>query len=111
MHTTIRELPEEVLPLIDAPAFYGPPIIFVLGPWLLLVLLIIPPAALLITLTLAFLVVAAALVALIAVLASPYLLMRHLRARSPARRHQFASVRRDSPRKVGEPTRELLPHG
>jgi hypothetical protein len=68
-------------PLVFAPAFYGPAAIFVLGPWLLLVLLLIGPAALLITFVLVVLVVAGLLVAVGALLASPYLLVRHLRAR------------------------------
>ena len=49
---TACELLEAVVPVIHAPAFFGPPVIFLLGPWLLLVLLLIGPAALLITLAL-----------------------------------------------------------
>ena len=45
--------------MIDAPAFFGPPISFLFGPWLLLVLLLIGPAALLITFVLAVAVAAA----------------------------------------------------
>ena len=45
-------------PLIDAPAFFGPPIIYVLGPWLLLVLLLIGPFAAIFTVVLATAVVA-----------------------------------------------------
>jgi hypothetical protein len=71
----------ETVPLISAPAFFGPPVIFLLGPWLLLVLLLIPPAALLITFVVVVLLGAALLVALGALVASPYLLVRHLRAR------------------------------
>jgi hypothetical protein len=82
---TFSERIAEFAPLVLARAFYGPPVIFVLGPWLLLVVLLIPPAALLITLVLVLLVAAAALVALAALLASPYLLVRHLRAEHPAR--------------------------
>ena len=66
--------------LIGAPAFYGPPIIFVLGPWLLLVLLLVGPFALVLTILLALGVAAGPLAVLVAVLASPYLLIRHLRA-------------------------------
>jgi hypothetical protein len=69
------------VPLISAPAFFGPPVIFILGPWLLLVLLLIGPAALLITFVLVAAVAVGLLVALGAVIASPYLLVRHLRAR------------------------------
>ncbi len=92
--TTRREIIEGVEPLAVAPAFFGPPVAFVLGPWLLLVLLMIPPAAVLITLVLAFVVVAGALVALVALLASPYLLVHHLRSRHSASRRRFAFLRR-----------------
>jgi hypothetical protein len=78
---TLAERLGETVPLICAPAFFGPPVIFLLGPWLLLTLLIIPPAALLITMVVVFLLGAGLLVALGAVIASPYLLVRHLRAR------------------------------
>ena len=81
-------------PLVFAPAFFGPPVIFVLGPWLLLVLLLIPPVALLMTLVLVFLVAAGVLVALLALLASPFLLVSHVRSRHPASRRRFAFVRR-----------------
>lgn len=66
--------------LIDAPAFFGPPIIFVLAPWLLLVLLLIGPFVLVLTLMLVLAVAAALLAVLVAVIASPYLLIRHRRA-------------------------------
>jgi hypothetical protein len=78
---TLAERLGETVPLISAPAFFGPPVIFLLGPWLLLVLLLIPPAAVLITLALVVLLGAGLLVAVGALLASPYLLVRHLRAR------------------------------
>jgi hypothetical protein len=84
----------ETAPIVDAPAFFGPPISFVLGPWLLLLLLLIGPAALLITLVLVFVVAAAVLVAFVAVLASPYLLVRYLRGHHPSWRPSFAFVRR-----------------
>jgi hypothetical protein len=74
----------ETVPLLSAPAFFGPPVIFLLGPWLLLVLLLIPPAALLITLMVVAAVGAGVLVALAALIASPYLLVRHLLTRHAA---------------------------
>ena len=90
---TACELLEAVVPVINAPAFFGPPVIFLLGPWLLLVLLLIGPAALLITLALVAVVVAGALAALAAIVASPFLVVRHLRTRHAAdgRRFGFAS--------------------
>ena len=71
--------------MIGAPAFFGPPIIFVLGPWLLLVLLLIGPFALLFTGLLVLALAAGLLAVFIAVIASPYLLIRHLRARGGLR--------------------------
>jgi hypothetical protein len=93
-HPTAGETFDEVAPLIGAPPIYGPPIIFVLGPWLLLVLLVIPPAALLITLVLVVALAAGLLVAVSALVASPYLLVRHMLARHPARRGRVASEHR-----------------
>jgi hypothetical protein len=78
---TLAERLGETVPLISAPAFFGPPVIFLLGPWLLLVLLLIPPAAVLITLVAVMMLGAGLLVALGALIASPYLLVRRLRAR------------------------------
>jgi 4-hydroxybenzoate polyprenyltransferase len=69
-------------------------VISILGPWLLLVLLLVGPAALLIVFVLAFVFLAAAFAALVALLASPYLLVRHLRARHRAPRRAFAFLRR-----------------
>lgn len=91
---TRREIIEGVEPLAVAPAFFGPPVVYLLGPWLLLVLLLIGPAAVLITLVLAFIVVAAALVALAALLASPYLVVHHLRSRHRASGRRSAFLRR-----------------
>ena len=73
------------VPLISAPAYFGPPVAFLLGPWLLLVLLLVPPAAVLITLVLVVVLAAALLAALGALIASPYLIVRHLRAQHRAR--------------------------
>jgi hypothetical protein len=78
---TLCERLGETVPLLSAPAFFGPPVIFLLGPWLLLVLLLIPPAAVLITLALVALFSAGLLVVIGGLIASPYLLVRHLRAR------------------------------
>jgi hypothetical protein len=78
---TLGERLGEVLPLIFFVPVAGPPVILLLGPLLLLVLLLIPPAALLITLVVAFLLGAGLLVALGALIASPYLLVRHLCSR------------------------------
>jgi hypothetical protein len=89
---TVSELLQRVVPGIFFVPLAGPPVILLLGPWLLLVLLIIPPAAALITLVLVLAVAAGALVALGALIASPYLLARHLLARQPGLRHRFAAT-------------------
>ena len=67
--------------VIGAPAIYGPPIALLFGPWLLLVLLLAPPFAFLVTVALVVAVAAVLLAAITTVLASPYLLVRRLRAR------------------------------
>ena len=76
--------------MIGAPAFFGPPIVFVLGPWLLLVFLLIGPLALLITGLLVVAVATGLLALLAAVIASPYLLIRHLHAQGRLRVKPFA---------------------
>jgi hypothetical protein len=91
-----REVIGRCAPLVLAPAYYGPPAVFLIGPWLLLVLLLIPPAALLLTFGLVFLIAAVALGALAAVLASPYFLVRQLRTRHPAWRPRVPFLRQPS---------------
>jgi hypothetical protein len=86
---TVGELLQEVVPEAFVVAQAGPPVVLLFGPWLLLVLLLIPPAAFLITLVLVTVAAAAALVVLVALVASPYLLLRHLRARHATRRGRF----------------------
>jgi hypothetical protein len=83
--------------LIGAPAFFGPAISFVLGPWLLLVLVLIGPFALLLTVLVAMALAAGLLAAVAAVLASPYLLIRHLHAHVTA--HATPRTSRDLFRK------------
>jgi hypothetical protein len=79
-HPTFGEIFDERAPILGAPAFFGPPVISVLGPWLLLVLLLVGPFALILTFVLALAVAAVLLVVLATVIASPYLLVRHLYA-------------------------------
>jgi hypothetical protein len=79
-HPTFGEMLVEIIPLIDAPAGYGPPVIILAGPWLLLGLMLSGPFALLVILVVFTAVVATVLVALTAaVLAVPYLLVHRLR--------------------------------
>lgn len=77
---TLGETLVETAPLFGAPAFFGPPITVVLGPWLLLVLVLVGPFALILTFLLFLAVVVCLLAVLLAVLASPYLLIRRVRA-------------------------------
>ena len=91
------------VPILDAPAFYGPPITFVLGPWLLLVLLLIGPFALLLTVLLALAVAAGVLAVCVAVIASPYLLIRHLHA------HGIVDAKRVHPSTCSAHTGSALP--
>jgi len=78
---TVGEFLRAVVPLIFFVPVAGPPAILLMGPLLLLVLLLIPPAAFLITLAVVLLLGAGLLFAVGALIASPYLLVRHLRAR------------------------------
>jgi hypothetical protein len=84
-YPTSGEVVDETLPLVGAIPVYGPPVVLVAGPWVLLALMVAGPFALLFTLVL-LVVAAAALVGLIgAILAAPYLLVRRLRGYRAAR--------------------------
>jgi hypothetical protein len=78
---TVREVLAETVPLVGAIAGYGPPVVTLAGPWLLFVLALAGPFALVFTFV--AVLVAATLLVLLAgtILASPYLLVRHLRRR------------------------------
>jgi hypothetical protein len=80
---TFREMLAEIVPLIGFVPGYGPPVVFVLGPWLLLGLMLAGPLAWLFALVVVMIVAATVLAALtaaiLAILAAPYLLVRHLR--------------------------------
>jgi hypothetical protein len=71
--------------MIDAPAFYGPPVIFVLGPWLLMVLLLAGPCALFLIVLLALAAAADLMAVFVPMIASPYLPIRRLHSRRAAR--------------------------
>jgi len=109
---TWGEMFAQTEPLIAAPAFFGPPIIHVFGPWLLLALLLIGPFALIFTLLLVTAAAACLLAVCVAVIASPYLLIRHLHAHGPVpaklpaplhpfRKHRLSSGRLGSPQPKG----------
>ena len=81
---SFREMLAEIDPLIGAIAGYGPPVIFLAGPWLLLGLILAGPFAVLLTLIVAMVLAATVLVAvaaaIYAILTAPYRLMRRARA-------------------------------
>ncbi len=99
--SSVGERLDELLPLIDVVAEAGPPVLFVLGPWLFVVLMLIGPFVLLVTLVL----VAAIFVAVAgAACVLPYLLVHHLRRSWPRHPARHAFVRRH------RPIRDLHPH-
>jgi hypothetical protein len=84
---TVDELLEDTLPLIDTVFVAGPPVLVAWAGTVLLALMLAGPFALLVTFVVA-LAAAAALVTLAgAILATPYLLIRHFRLRLAKRRH------------------------
>jgi hypothetical protein len=99
---------DERAPILATPAYFGPPVIYVLGPWLLVVLLLIGPFALVLTVLLAAVVAAVLLGIVVAAIASPFLLLRHLRAHRTvdARPRAFSRpfrTHRVSPGRLGSP--------
>jgi hypothetical protein len=85
-HPTLGEMLAEIIPLIGAIPGYGPPVVLLVGPWLLLVLMLSAPFAFLVILVVFMVVAATVLVALTAaILAPPYLLVRGLRKRRTRR--------------------------
>ena len=84
---TLRDEITEVAPLIGTVFVAGPPVLVAWTGTVLFALMLAGPFALLVTLLIAF-AAAAALVALAgAILATPYLLVRHVRVRLAERRH------------------------
>jgi hypothetical protein len=84
---TVGELLEDALPLFDTVFVAGPPVLLAWAGTVLFALMLAGPFALLVTLVVA-LAAAAALVTLAgAILATPYLLIRHFRLRRARRRH------------------------
>jgi hypothetical protein len=93
---SVAEVVDETAPLIDVVPVYGPPVLLFVGPWLLTGLLLAGPMALLFTLVVALLAVAACVTMVVALLASPYLLVGRLRRRrefrvAPAVRSSLAA--------------------
>jgi hypothetical protein len=77
---SVREMLAEIGPLVGVIPVAGPPLILLAGPWVLFALLVAGPVTLLLTIVIFLLAVRLLIVALAAIVASPYLLVRHLRA-------------------------------
>jgi hypothetical protein len=78
---TFGEILDDVLPVIGVIFVAPPAVIFLAGPWLLLGLMLSGPFALLVALAIVGLAATGLLVALAALAAAPYVLVRHLRGR------------------------------
>ena len=105
---TLGDEAEYAATKVGTPAIYGPPVSFLLGPWLFLVLLLVPPFAFVVAIGLALAVAAVLLAAVAAVVASPYLLVRHVRTRrsehaQPAAAPQPSLELRAGSRRIGSP--------
>jgi hypothetical protein len=102
------ELADQILPLIGAVPVAGPPLIWLVGPWLLLTLMLAGPFLLLVT----FALIAALLVALVcAVVATEHLLARLLgRLIAQARRVPRMTVAAPAGRpRIDRPAASRLP--
>jgi hypothetical protein len=104
---TGHTMDREISPLIGAVPIEGPPAVLLAIPWLFLVLVLAGPFALLLTTVLVLLAAALIIAALAAIVASPFLLARHLRTVRARREHvekEPARVgRRPSPASVSLP--------
>jgi hypothetical protein len=70
----------EIASLIGVVAFYGPPGVFIVAPWLVLGLILIGPFALVLTVVVALLVAAALVAGIAAIVATPFLMIRSRRS-------------------------------
>ena len=81
-YPSVSDALRETVPVVDVVPVAGPPVIFIVAPWLLLVLMLIGPFALMATLAVALVAVAAvlALAGAVAVglVVGPFLLARRL---------------------------------
>ena len=96
---TAADMLGETASLICTLAWYGPPVVFVAAPWLLLGLVLIGPFAVVVTLVVALLAAAALLAGIAAILATPFLLFRRVRAAHVSIARPVASVQVE-PRQV-----------
>jgi hypothetical protein len=77
---TVAALLGETVSLICFVAMYGPPVVFLAAPWLLLGLILSGPFALVVTLVVTLLAATALVGGIGAILATPYLIIRRQRA-------------------------------
>jgi hypothetical protein len=77
---TLAAMLGEVVGLLCVMAFYGPPVIFVLAPWLMLALLLSGPFAVVMTVVVALSLVGALLIGAAALLVTPVMMIRARRA-------------------------------
>jgi hypothetical protein len=101
---TFGQMITEIVPLVGAVAGFGPPVIALAGPWLLLALMLSAPFACLLTLLAAMFVAATVVVAITAaIVVAPYLLigrLRSLRARRAFSGHRATQLVPVGPRRV-----------
>lgn len=83
---TLRDLDAEISPVVGAVYVAGPPVLLAWAGTVLFALMLAGPFALLVTLVVAFVAVAAVVTLAGAILATPYLLIRH------ARRHHVSEA-------------------
>jgi hypothetical protein len=84
---TLRDEVTEVGPIIGTVFVAGPPVLLAWTGTVLFALMLAGPFALLVTLVIAFAAAAAVVTLAGAILATPYMLVRHVRLRLAQRRH------------------------
>jgi hypothetical protein len=84
---TLGDQLAEVLPVIDTVYVAGPPVLLAWAGTVLFALMLAGPFALVVTLAVVFVAAAAVVTLAGAILATPYLLIRHFRLRLAERRH------------------------
>jgi hypothetical protein len=90
---TLAETLAELVPLIEFIPGYGPPVLVLLGPWLLLAVVLAGPVAFLLALvTVVAAAIAALTAAVLALVVMPYRLVRHLRRHHARPAGQVAAI-------------------
>jgi hypothetical protein len=86
-HASLGDQLADVLPVFDTVYVAGPPLLVAWAGTVFFALMLAGPFALLVTLVVALAAVAAVVALAGAILATPYLLIRHVRQRLATRRH------------------------